>query len=34
MLLTFCICDVIPLVGILKSLEKNESSIPMDFGKK
>jgi hypothetical protein len=29
MLLIFCICNVIPLVGILKSLEENESSIAM-----
>jgi hypothetical protein len=34
MLLIFDICNVIPLVGILKSLEENESSIPIDFGKK
>jgi hypothetical protein len=29
----FCICNVIPLVGTMESLEEDEDSFPMNFGK-
>lgn len=28
-----CICNIIPFVGVVESLEEDEGSIPMDFGK-
>jgi hypothetical protein len=28
----FCICNIIPFVGLVESLEEDEGSIPMDFG--